>query len=313
MEMMEYPMKQTKQILQKYLSYCQERFPIAGALLYAGSLFYVSYLSGNLFINHLPIDLSHSLLGVLVIFFVLLHLRLWDEHKDYEKDRIAHPDRMLSKGLITLQDLRKLLYVVVFLEAGMSIYLGMYVFIWWVIIMIWSYLMAVEFYCPEFLIKRIGLYLISHQLIVPIIVIYGLIQRVTILNSSMEEVGLLIMLCIGCICSTITYEIARKTWSKEQEHEYADSYTKFWGINLTLIINQLTAFLACISFSFIYYLTPSSPLFIFTTFLLYLLFLSASIRFATTPSKSNSKFVEMTGIIFLLGLFLNASIGFYRI
>ncbi|MBF0452399.1 MAG: hypothetical protein HQK75_16980 [Candidatus Magnetomorum sp.] len=306
-------MTQIFQHVQHYLMYFKERFPIAGALLYSASLFYLSYFSANLFHFHSPVNVLQSVCGCFVIFLVLLHLRLLDEHKDYEKDRRAYPERMLSKGTITLKDLRKLLYGVLFIEAGLSLALGINVFMIWLMVMLWSYLMYVEFFIPEFLNQRMGLYLISHQLIVPIIFMYGMIQRIQFPQKSIEEIGCLIMLFLASICSTITFEIARKTWSQEKEHECADSYTKSWGINKCIIITQLSALLACMSFIGVFYVYQLPCIFILIGIILYLLFLSSELLFKYHPSTKNSKYVEITGILYMLGMFVTASLGFYRL
>ncbi|KPA14013.1 UbiA prenyltransferase [Candidatus Magnetomorum sp. HK-1] len=303
-------MKQKLSLIKKYFMYFNERFPIVGALLYAGALFFMSYFSASLFLDHLPIKAIDSIVGFGVVFLSLLHLRIFDEHKDYEQDKIAHPDRMLSKGLITLNDLRKLLYGVLLLEAALSLYLGTHIFMIWILIMFWSYLMYTEFFVPEFLNKQMGLYLISHQIIVPIILIFGLAQRVPMESLSIQDFRLLIILCVASMCSTITYEIARKTWSKEKEHECADSYTKSWGIKKTIIINQITTLISCSCFIYIYSFANIAIVFHLIVFLFYLIFLTAEILFVFKPEKRNSKIVELTGILYLLGVFINSCIGF---
>ena len=40
--------------------------------------------------------------AAVVVWLVFLHLRVFDEHKDFEKDREAYPDRLLSRGVVTL-------------------------------------------------------------------------------------------------------------------------------------------------------------------------------------------------------------------
>lgn len=306
-------MNQNQHLIRKYFLYFKERFPVAGALLYAGSLFFLSYLSASLFGNPSPIYPIQALFGLLIIFLTLLHLRIFDEHKDYEKDKLAHPDRMLSKGLIQLSDLKKLLYWVLFFEAWMSLSLGI-VSLWlWMIILIWSYLMYVEFFMPDYLNKHMGLYLISHQLIVPVIFIFGLIQRINPQNFIANDSILLLMLCISTMCSTMTYEISRKTWSKDKEHEFADSYTKSWGIPKTIIINQIVALMSCIIFLYVFYIANLSITFSIITLLLFLVLLSSEIYFMLSPDNKKSKIVEASGILFLIGGFINAGVGFYSI
>ena len=306
-------MEQKRHLFKKYYLYFNERFPLAGAFLYAGSLFFLSYFSASLMNPETPIYPIQAMFGFWVIFLTLLHLRIFDEHKDYDKDKLAHPNRMLSKGIITLNDLRKLLYWVLFIEGWLCLCLGISAMVLWLIILIWSYLMYTEFFVPEFLNRHMGLYLFSHQLIVPIIFIFGLIQRIESETLIVKDYILLSMLCIASMSSTITYEIARKTWSKEKEHEHADSYTKFWGIQKTIIVNQMTALIASLLFMYMYYIANLSLIYSIIHLLFYLIFLSSEIHFLLKPENKSSKIVEISGILFLLGGFINASVGFYSL
>ena len=40
--------------------------------------------------------------GAAIVWLVFLHLRIFDEHKDAAQDRQAYPDRLLSRGVVTL-------------------------------------------------------------------------------------------------------------------------------------------------------------------------------------------------------------------
>ncbi|MCP4131576.1 MAG: hypothetical protein GY754_11410 [bacterium] len=295
---------------KKYFEYTKERFPIPGVMLYAGTLFYASYMFGNLFSGTSPFSVSQSLIGFAVIFLALLHLRVFDEHKDYEDDKVAHPERLLSKGIITLADLRKLLFVVLLIEVNLSIYAGKAQAILWVLILAWSLLMFVEFFVPNFLNRHMGLYLLTHQLIVPIIVLYGLSFRYNILQVESYDIKTIILFALGIMCATITYEIGRKTWSEEQEHELADSYTKVWGIATTVAINQVIALTGAAILCYIYCSFDANIIYSIVLGALFLIFLASGILFVKKPVKKNSKIVEAAGTLFLIGLFVNSIVFF---
>src|SRR5690349_3066406 len=52
-----------------------------------------------------------------------LMLRVFDEHKDFDADAIAHPNRVLQRGLVTLRDLRVLGALAIAVQVGISIWL----------------------------------------------------------------------------------------------------------------------------------------------------------------------------------------------
>ncbi len=69
--------------------------------------------------------------AAVVVLLVFLHLRIMDEHKDYDRDVITHPDRVLSRGLVTLPVLARLGVLAVAVEALVAASLGGRAFAWW--------------------------------------------------------------------------------------------------------------------------------------------------------------------------------------
>lgn len=296
-------------MLKKYLQYSAERFPLAGVILYAGSLFWMSYSFSGTFRESAPWSLPDVIVGFLVFFMVFLHLRIFDEHKDFEKDRIAYPERMLSRGEITLRDLRHILYPVLALEFVLSLVLGVRVVIAWVLILLWTLFMLKEFFVPVFLNKRIGLYLISHQLLVPIMTAFPALQRRNLLDLSKNEWAVFVLFSFGTMCLTMTYEIARKTWSAQRENANADSYTRAWGIGRTAVISILVSALAFAIFTYLLYgKTNIVPIIVNSALLS--IFISAEIVFLITKTTGASKIVEYAGIMYMLGMFISMAIAY---
>ncbi len=296
-------------MLKKYLKYIEERFPLPGVLLYAGSLYWMSYVFAGTLKYASEWKVSDFIMGFIVFFLVFLHLRIFDEHKDFEKDRIAYPERMLSRGEITLQDLRKILYPVLGIEFLLSLVLGIQVFTAWMMILIWTLLMLKEFFAPKFLNKRIGLYLISHQILVPIMILFPIMQRHNLLHSSENDLVLFTIFSLGTMCLTMTYEIARKTWSADRENEHADSYTREWGIGRTYIASFIVAAIACVIFNYLlYHLGNITPILVIGT--IYILFVAIETIFLMRKTAKESKLVEYAGILYMLGTFITVAIAY---
>jgi hypothetical protein len=300
---------QEKTGFKTYHLYLKERFPVVPALLISAVMYCSAYFFSGAFNPAYPVKSVEIILGIAVIFLVTFHLRIFDEHKDFEKDSVAHPDRMLSKGLITLIDLRKIACVVIPIEAVASIYLGMTSFAIWIIILAFTLLMLKEFFVPEFLNRHMGIYLVSHQLLVPLIMMQGFFQRKP---QSFEAVPFLVFFA-GTMCAFMTFEIARKTWNPEKEHELADSYTKFWGMVPTVIINQGLAIVSSICLVYVFVIDNAGLIPVIVQAAFYALFLVADLLFLGKPTAKNSKMVEGMGGLYTIAFFLNASITFYLI
>jgi len=296
--------------MKKYFRFIKERFPIIGVFLYASSMYWASYSFPNLFSNILKIDYKDSILGIVFYVLIFLHLRLFDEHKDYEKDKLAYPERMLSRGEITLNDLKILLFPVLILEGLIALSIGMMQLFIWLIILLWTFLMLKEFYISDYLNKRIGMYLITHQFLVPLMLLFPISQRIEKYTILSNYTTIIILFCITVMCFTITYEIARKTWSDDRENIHADSYTRSWGKFKTVIVTITLAFIGSTIISIIMYDNNISINYIITNYLLLLILVVIELIFLRKSTKQISKLVELTGAIFMLGSFINTSIAF---
>lgn len=114
-----------------------------------------------------PLAFMIALIGGMLF---LMQLRLMDETKDFDKDKIAHPERPLPRGLFRLDEFKTfvrrfqwsmILWMGVAAVAGgiqAAILFGFGVF--------YLHLMFVEFYLGDRLARRPLLYAILHQIII---------------------------------------------------------------------------------------------------------------------------------------------------
>ena len=205
-------------MLEKYLAYFKERFPIWLALICAGVLYYSTYFFTFLFSSSHSINQFDSLLTAATVFMILLHLRILDDYSDYADDCIAHPERALSRGIIILRNLRKLLIIIFLLEAAINLYLGTTQLLVWLAIIAWSFLMFKDFFVPDALTRRPSLFNLSHQMVVPLICTYIFIQRVNILSLKGYELFYLLVFLFISLRLAAIYEVLRritKVFSKD--------------------------------------------------------------------------------------------------
>ena len=170
----------------------------------------------------------HDMLGAIAAWSFFLLLRVFDEHKDYDLDMHNHPERVLQSGLITLTHLKVVGALCVLFQLALGLYLdkGMGIItISWTVMFGYSLLMAKEFFIGEWLEKRLVLYALSHQVIIPLIIWW-----MCMLAEPSAEPGLVIYWLMGLSFATgMTLEIVRKTRGPEEERDTVDSYSKVFG------------------------------------------------------------------------------------
>lgn len=208
-------------------AWMQERFPPANALL-----FFILYLATAAVVKGLqPAPLHFTLLDVLACvlswsFFLLL--RVFDEHKDYELDCRNHPQRVLQSGRITLGYLKVLGTVSAVAQLAASMWLDQGfgpVTKAWLAMMVWSCLMAKEFFIPDWLGRHLTWYAVSHMLVMPLTVFW--LANLASPGAALSP-DLLILMTLAFV-SGFCFEITRKTKGMEEERDTIESYSRIFG------------------------------------------------------------------------------------
>lgn len=226
-----------KNYLNRIMLWSLERFPPVQIL--------TAFLTFSLVC--IPLAGSSSLMiplvcGTWIVFSVLLTLRVLDEHKDYESDLIAHPERLLQKKVVSLNDLR-ILALFFSLTSLALIILFFYsvaaVVALWVLIF-WGFLMTKEFFAKEWLSKKLWLYSVSHLLISPLLIYFCATLVQTENNSN------LMWMMLVSFFSAFSYEVARKINGDNEvnlkESNYVNSYGKAGPLLLFIAVSGFALF-----------------------------------------------------------------------
>jgi 4-hydroxybenzoate polyprenyltransferase len=210
--------------------YLRERFPLA-----AHSVLILSFYSSNQFLAHalaapgapMRYDLG-SLAGGLTLLCFFLHLRIFDDHKDYEEDRRHFPDRALSRGVVTLGELKVLAAAAIALELALAAWRGPAALAAVLLALGYSVLMLKEFFARDWLRRRFFLYATLHLLIVPCL---SLVVFSFATGRWFWEAPRWYWLyaCVGFFVA-FNWEISRKIRAPEEEIEGVDSYTRRFGL-----------------------------------------------------------------------------------
>ncbi|OHC29546.1 MAG: prenyltransferase [Pseudomonadales bacterium RIFCSPLOWO2_12_59_9] len=211
----------------RFLAWLKERFPFANALL-----FFILYLATAAVARAGQtgsIDLSlQDLLSCLVTWSFFLLLRVLDEHKDYQLDCQNHPQRVLQSGLINLGHLKLAGLLAVAGQLLWSLWLDRgigQVTLAWVALLVWTGLMAKEFFIPEWLTRHLTWYAVSHMLVMPLIVWW--LANLAVPGCSLTP-QLQVMMALAFV-SGFCFEITRKTKGPEEERDSIESYSRIFG------------------------------------------------------------------------------------
>lgn len=210
-------------------AYVDERFP-----LLSHGLLIVSYYSSNQFLAHVlthpeqPMRYSiHSLMGAICVLCIFFHLRVFDEHKDFEEDSRHYPDRVLQRGVITLGDLKRLGVIAICLELLLGGLRGLPTLVSVLLTLIFSLLMLKEFFIGTWLKRHFLIYATSHMLIMPLLAL-TVYSFATGYYPWQAPAWFWVYACVGFFV-TFNWEVSRKIRAPEQEIEGVDSYTKIFG------------------------------------------------------------------------------------
>ena len=241
--------------MKYFWAYLQERFP-----LQANGLLIVSYFTANFLLAYSAMDRTgHPLAiswrfpaGCVVLLFMFFHMRVIDEHKDYEQDRVVHPARILSRGLITLAQLRRIGWIVVAVELVLSYILGLPAFLMCFVLLVFSWLILNEFFIGETLNRHLLANAFLHLIIMPIYSLY-------VFAVSTDEFPWFAptpMLLYAWVSYGVglAYELARKTRAPSDERTglityssaigpYPSAYGSFLALIFSGVISVIVGFL----------------------------------------------------------------------
>jgi 4-hydroxybenzoate polyprenyltransferase len=162
-----------------------------------------------------------------MILCVFFHLRVFDEIKDYKKDRTAHPERPLPRGIITVSEARRVAGAVILAEICLGIFTGLPALLAVCCVIAYSLLMYKEFFIGEWLRPRLATYAFTHTIIScwMSLLVYSSATGRYFWQASGEYGAFL----IANIMMFNVFEFGRKTFAIEEEKDVIESYSRRLG------------------------------------------------------------------------------------
>ena len=221
-------------IIKEYINYLQERFPpVLNSI--AIFLFYCcTYFASCSILNYSPVIGFKFILGYILSLLIFYHLRVLDDQKDKEKDTIAYPERILSKGIFNYKHLWMTGFISVAIELSIGMYLGKTLFGLYLIALIYSLLMYKEFFIAEWLNKHLFLYGISHMLILACIDF--MVLHIPVKDGTLQHHTAFFYFAFLSFFMTFSLEVSRKIRMPDEENDNIDTYSRPLGIAKSLVL-----------------------------------------------------------------------------
>lgn len=219
--------------MSRWITFFRERFPLPVLFLISFGIALAGLSYGSR-----PLQPIQILLAGAITFLFFSTLRLMDEIKDYEKDKIVHPTRPLPRGLIELSEFKRVMLMSValmFVFAALVAVVGNVKsagFFAFSIIYLW--LMYKEFYVGQALQKAPIVYAITHQIVLlPL-------MAASVFLSTPETTCLdgLLKPALMVMGGFFTYEICRKL--DPNAHPMLQTYRHVYGLFGSGLLSAVT-------------------------------------------------------------------------
>lgn len=298
---------------RRFYAYLKERFPPLGH-----GILIISYCSSNQFLAH---RLTHpgepmaytvrSLISALAMLCMFFHLRVFDEHKDYEDDCRYYPNRILQRGLISLRHLKIAGGIAIAMELMIGILLGPAVLVSIMAALLFSILMLKEFFVRKWLKSHFLIYATSHMLIMPLFAM--VIYSVSTGRYLWEAPSLYWLYAFVGFFVTFNWEVSRKIRAPEDEIEGVDSYTRIFGTYGAAYIVLLIRVVDTAMVSFVGWRLGLSGLFYAVLVALFCVCMMGFLQFRFHTNTRTAKHMETYAGMYIIAFDLTLAVEIVRI
>jgi hypothetical protein len=219
--------KQSSKIISRFFSYQKERFPM---IILAFSLFPALLSSGVVVSSHPSI--FKAIMALIASIAYLLHIRIIDEHRDFDHDNTHHIGRPVQAGLISRKELKEIDVLAISTLLGVAILSGRYAILLVIIMLSYSYFAGKEFFLGEKVRQHFFIY--NSINLVQMLLMQLFIYTIFIEVFSFNQIVLahFLFTTVG----TIIFEFVRKLKIPGDDGTGKDTYTWHLGFNNSIII-----------------------------------------------------------------------------
>jgi 4-hydroxybenzoate polyprenyltransferase len=239
--------------------------------------------------------------GFAVVWLVFLHMRLFDEVKDYQFDIEHNPGRPLARGLISVGEFSAMTLLCVITEIAISGMMKWPMLPALMMVLCFTLLMRMEFFVGDWMRPKLELYATTHTFSAAMISM--LIHTIVCFSDFAAADRATLVFALGNWFVFNVFEFGRKTFAIAEEREGVDSYSARltpMGAVILLLVNiafAYAAFYYAVTSKFAaaadwYMLGPAAAV--------SLLVVIAGLVYANRPGINNAKLYRGTVTLYLL-------------
>ncbi len=233
-------------LISRWSVFIKERFePVSHTVMisaFAAANAAMAFAAGRFEINSRP---AFLLTGFALVWLVFFHMRLFDDIKDYETDRLVNKERPLPRGVLSVNEFGAGILVCVVSEIILSAALGFKVFSTYALVLCFTLIMRQEFFIGDWMRPKMELYAATHTFSASML---GLLIYSILKDAYITEIPTAYLyVALGNWFVFNVFEFGRKTFSTEEERRGVDSYSlrlSPFGAFALLAANIFLAFLA---------------------------------------------------------------------
>ncbi|HBC74715.1 MAG: hypothetical protein A2008_09300 [Candidatus Wallbacteria bacterium GWC2_49_35] len=181
--------------------------------------------------------------GFMLVWLVFFHMRLFDDIKDYETDKLVNKERPLPRGVLSVNEFGAGILVCVLSEIVLSASLGFKIFSTYALVLGFTLIMRQEFFIGDWMRPKMELYAATHTFSASML---GLLIYSILKDASIVEIpAAYLYIALGNWFVFNVFEFGRKTFSLKEEREGVDSYSlrlSPFGAFALLAVNIFFAF-----------------------------------------------------------------------
>ena len=230
-------------LAKRLLIFAKERFePISHSLMIGVFVAFHLQLAMGSQLQVSPIGMTLLFIGAAAFFF---KLRAYDEIKDYDVDVKLKPHRPLARGLVSHQDLYRVIAGCIVIELASFSFFGKAALASMAVSILYSLLMYKEFFIGPYLRPHLTTYAITHTIVGGFLAlsIMCAVQGTYIWEA--DQKSMQIMLAGWCLFNI--FEFGRKTYCTDEERPEIESYSKIFGrfgaVALVVVMGIISAVL----------------------------------------------------------------------
>jgi len=209
--------------------------------IFFAAVAFVAYQPGV----HAPPCWKRLAAGFAIVWLIFLHMRMFDEVKDYDVDREHNPERPLARGLISVGEFSAMTMLVLAIEIALAGIMQWPMLPAYMMVLCFTLLMRMEFFVGDWMRPKLELYAITHTFSAAMISM--LIHSIVCFSDFAGADRGMLLYALGNWFVFNVFEFGRKTFAVEEEREGVESYSnrlKPIGAVILLLVNIALAYAA---------------------------------------------------------------------